>query len=67
MQEIAVEIVWLFIHDNINILKNFYLKDDHNGKLLLEVIIDNFLDTAATVDVPTDGDWRETYQNSNHG
>ena len=53
MQEITVEIVYV---DNRNVLKNFYLKDDHNGKLRLEVIIDNFLDAAATVDVPTESE-----------
>ena len=42
----------MFIVDNRNVLKNFYLKDDYNGKLRLEVIIDNFLDAAATVDLP---------------
>ena len=46
----------LFIVDNRNVLKNFYLKDDYNGKLRLEVIIDNFLDAAATVDLPTESE-----------
>lgn len=46
----------LFILDNRSILKIFYLTDDHNGKVRLEVIIDNFLDAAATVDVPTESE-----------
>ena len=35
----------------------FYLKDDHNGKVWLEVIFDHFLDpTAVTVVVTTESE-----------